>query len=124
MPREVVPIETLAFAAFGHFLHHAMGRKQHVGAIADEEIGGNRHARRFQSLDLAQQRGGVDDQAVADHGLLPGTQNAARDQFEYELLLADENRVARIVAALIARHNIEPFREEIDDLAFTLVAPL
>jgi hypothetical protein len=32
--------------------------------------------------------------------------------------------MARIVPALIARHNIEPFREEIDDLAFTLVAPL
>ena len=32
--------------------------------------------------------------------------------------------MARIVAALIAGHNIEPFREEIDDLAFTLVAPL
>jgi len=32
--------------------------------------------------------------------------------------------VARIVPALIARHNIELFREEIDDLAFTLVAPL
>ena len=32
--------------------------------------------------------------------------------------------MARIVAALIAGHDIEPFREEIDDLAFTLVAPL
>ena len=54
----------------------------------------------------------------------PGTQNAARDQFEDELLFADENRMARIVAALIAGDDIEPFREEIDDLAFTLVAPL
>ena len=32
--------------------------------------------------------------------------------------------MARIVAALIARHDIEPFGEEIDDLAFALVAPL
>src|ERR1019366_7505244 len=32
--------------------------------------------------------------------------------------------MTRIVPALIARHNIELFREEIDDLAFTLVAPL
>ena len=113
-----------ALAAFRHFLHHAMGGKQHVRAIADAQIGGDRDAGRFQSIDLAQQRGGVDDQAVADHGLLPGTQNAARDQFQNELLFADENRVAGIVPALIARHDVELFREEIDDFAFTLVAPL
>src|ERR1035437_9883039 len=80
--------------------------------------------RRWQRRECAQQRGGVDDQSIADHGLLPGTQDAARDQFEDELLVADENRMARIVPALIARHNIEAFREEIDDLAFALVAPL
>jgi hypothetical protein len=32
--------------------------------------------------------------------------------------------VARVVSALIARDNIEPFGEEIDDFAFTLIAPL
>ena len=89
-----------------------------------KRLAAHRDAGRFQRLDLAQQRRRVDHQAVADHGLLPGTQNAARDQLEDELLLADENRVAGIVAALIARHDIEPFREEIDDLAFALVAPL
>ena len=89
-----------------------------------KRLRGHRHARRFQRLDLAEQRGRVDHQPVADHGLLPGTQNAARNQLQDEFLLADENRVARIVSALIARHDIEPFREEIDDLAFTLVAPL
>src|ERR1039457_5574998 len=113
-----------ALAAFRHFLHHAMGWKQHVGAVTDEEIGGHGDAGRFQRLDLAQQRGGGDDESGGNYGLFPGGQNAARDQFEDELLLADENRVARIVATLIARHNIEAFGEEIDDLAFTLVAPL
>ena len=60
----------LALAAFGHLLHHAMGGKEHVGAVADEEIARNGDAGRFESIDLAQQRGGIDDQSVADDGLL------------------------------------------------------
>ena len=82
------------------------------------------NSRRFQGFDLGEQRRRVDHQAVADHGLLPGPQNAARNQLEDELLLADEDRVARVVSALIARDDIEPFGEEIDDLSFALVAPL
>ena len=81
-------------------------------------------AGRFQRLDLAQQRRRIDHQAVADHGLLARAQNAARNQLQNELLLADEDRVAGVVAALIARHDVESLGEEIDDLAFALVAPL
>ena len=34
------------------------------------------------------------------------------------------DRVARIVAALVARHDLEPLSEQVDDLAFALIAPL
>ncbi len=113
-----------AFAALRHFLHHAVLRKQHVGAVTDEEIAGYFDARGLQSIDLAKQRGWVDDQTVSDHSFFSGTQDAARNQLEDEFFFADEDRVARVVSALIARDNIEPFGEEIDDFAFTLIAPL
>ena len=124
MPREVVPIEIRPGRAFRHFLHHAVRRKQHVRAIADEEVPAHRHSRRFESLDLGQQRAGIDHQSVADHRLLARPQDAARDQLEDVFLLADEDGVAGIVPALIARDDIELLGEEIDDLPFTLVAPL
>ena len=40
------------------------------------------------------------------------------------LRLADENGVARVMAALIADHDIESVREEVDQLSFAFVAPL
>ena len=89
-----------------------------------KRLRGDLDAGRFQRVDLAQQRRRVDHQAVADDGLLPGPQNAARNQLQDELLFADENRVAGVVSALIARDDIEAFGEEIDDFAFALVAPL
>src|SRR5205814_6370866 len=36
----------------------------------------------------------------------------------------DLNRVSGVVAALIADDDVEPLREQIDNLAFTFVAPL
>src|SRR5205814_6669961 len=40
------------------------------------------------------------------------------------LLLADIDGVAGVVATLVARHNIEAIREQIDNFPFTLIAPL
>ena len=51
-------------------------------------------------------------------------QNAAGNQLQNELLFPDEDRVAGVVAALIARHDVEALGEQIDDFAFALVAPL
>jgi hypothetical protein len=36
----------------------------------------------------------------------------------------DDNGVAGVVAARIARHNVELLGEDIDDLALALIAPL
>ena len=81
-------------------------------------------AGRFKRLHFFEQRGQVDHHAVADHGLHARAQNAAGDQLENEFLLADEDGVAGVVAALIARDDIETLGEQIDDFAFALIAPL
>ena len=53
-----------------------------------------------------------------------GMQDAAGDQPQDEFTFADKDRVARIMAALIAGDDIEPIREQIDNFSFTLISPL
>ena len=82
------------------------------------------HAGGFQHVDFFQQRGRIDHQAVADHGLLAGPQNAAGNQLQHELALADKHGVAGVMPALVAGHDVEAFGEEVDDLPLAFVAPL
>ena len=51
-------------------------------------------------------------------------QNARRNQLQDELLVADLHRVAGIMPALVADHNVEMSAKKVDDLALALVAPL
>ena len=80
-------------------------------------------AGRFEHRDFVEQRRQVNHHAVADNGLLAGAENAARNQLEDELLLANEDGMAGVVAALIAGDDIEPFREKVDDFALCLRRP-
>ena len=65
---------------------------------------------RFERGDFLEQSSRVDDHAVADDGQNPRPQNAARNQLQNEFRFADVNRVAGVVAALIARDGVEIFR--------------
>ena len=107
MPRDVVPMES-APAGLRQLLHHPVHRKQHVRPVADEQAAPHLDAGGFQGVDFPQQGGRIDDQPVADHRLLSRVQNPAGNQLQNELLIADHHRVARVVAALIARHDVEP----------------
>ena len=80
------------------------------------------HAR--QRLDLLSQRPGIDDDAVADDRELAGANDARRQQRELVGLVADDERVAGVVAALEADDAIGALRQPVDDLALALVAPL
>ena len=124
MPREVVPMETRPGRASDIFSIMRCAGNSTCARLLMKRLPAHRDAGRFERVDFRQQRGRIDDQAVADHGLLARAQNAAGNQLQNELLLADEHRVAGVVPALIARHDIEPLGEEIDDLSLALVSPL
>src|ERR1700704_6070349 len=51
-------------------------------------------------------------------------QNAARNLVQHERFLADLDSVAGVGAALVADDPVSPLRQNVDELAFTLVAPL
>ena len=66
----------------------------------------------------------IDDHAVAEDAGLALMHDAGRKQMKYERVVADLNRVTGVMAALIADHDVEPLGEQIDDLAFSFIAPL
>ncbi len=76
-----------------------------------------------QSLDLLQQGPGIHHHAVADDGELAAHQ-ARGQQAQLVGLVADDEGMAGIVAALEAHHHVGAFRQPVDDLALALVAPL
>ena len=101
-----------------------MRGQQNLGAVADAQLVRDVHSGRGQLLDFLQQRHRIDHQAVADHRDLARMQNAARHQPQHEFAVADQDRVAGVVAALIAHDVVEAVGEQIDQLALAFVAPL
>ncbi len=78
----------------------------------------------FDLVDLGEQRLRIDDHAVADHAGDARVQNARGQQPQHELAAVGVHRVAGVVAALVARDDRKVRREQIDDLALSLVPPL
>ena len=66
----------------------------------------------------------VDDDAVADHAQLAGVEDPRRDQVELVDLVVADDRVAGVVAALVADDDVGPLGEQVGDLSLALVAPL
>ena len=75
-------------------------------------------------VELAGQDLRVDHHAVADRAQLAGVEDPGRDQVELPLLAVADDRVAGVVAALEADHEVRVLGEQVDDLALALVAPL
>ncbi len=77
-----------------------------------------------QSLDLLGQHARVDDHAVADRAQPARVEDPRRDQVELVRLVAPDDRVPGVVAALEADDQIGLLGEQVGDLALALVAPL
>ena len=65
-----------------------------------------------------------DDDTGADEVHLAVVQDAGGDDVQHRRLTIDDERVARVVAALEARHEVRPRRQPIYDLPLAFVAPL
>src|SRR6185369_5311591 len=89
---------------------HTLGRN--FDPLLDEAIGFDEESLR------------IDDHAVAQHAGLTAMDDARRQQVQHKRLVADLDRMPGVVPALITRDDVEPLREQIDDLAFTFIAPL
>ena len=100
---------------FAQFLHQAMGGQQHLRAVADEQIALHRQAGGFQHFDFSSSAAGSTTRPLPITAFLPGPQDAAGDQLQHELAVADAHGVPGVMPALVAGHDIEAFGEKVDD---------
>ena len=99
--------------------------KDHVRPIADPQIVAHRPTPRFASSSSSSiTRAGLSTTPPRDHARHARRQDAAGQQRELVGLVADDDRVPGVRAALVADDEVVLAREEIDDLALGFVAPL
>ena len=73
---------------------------------------------------LSEQHSRVDHDAVGDHRGEVRIQDARGDQLELERVALGDDRVAGVVPALVADHEVHPVGEVVGRLALALVPPL
>ena len=100
-----------------------MVRHDHVRAAADPDPP-DIDAARGQHVQLVDERDRVHDHAVADDRRDVRIQDARRGQPKLEHLVAAHDRVAGVVAALVANDHRDLLGQEVRGLALALVAPL
>ena len=98
-------------------------RHHHVRTVGDHQPLA-RDAPLAKTVDLFDQLARVDHDAVADDTQLAVVEDARRHQMDREPLAVDHERVPRVGAAVVSDHRVMLGREQIDDLALALVAPL
>src|SRR6185437_1684827 len=117
-----------AGSGLGGELDHAVVREDDLRAVGDEElllfrtVGGK--AGILELLDLVEEGGRIQHDAVADDALAARAQNSAGNELQDKLPAADDDGVAGVVTAGITGDDVELFAEDVDDLAFAFVAPL
>jgi hypothetical protein len=78
----------------------------------------------LEHVELGEEHRGVDDDAVRDHRHDPRVEHPARRELELEHLAVDDERVPRIVPALVADDERGLLGEVVGELPLRLVAPL
>ncbi len=123
MPRPVVPILRSSRAVVLGAIHGQVVGHHQVGGGADAQPAGVDLAR-AELVQLAHERARVDDDARSDDAQRPRVEDAGWHQVDSEASLIADDRMAGIGPAVAADHQVRIAREQVDDLALALVAPL
>ena len=112
----------LAETPLARLVDREVPRHDQVGVARDADLVGRATALR-EIVELGDQHLRVDDAAVADHARL-AADDPARECADLVRLVADDDRVAGVRAALVAADDVGVLGEQVDDLALPLVTPL
>ena len=113
----------IAATGFVERVERLMPREDQVRLTADLQLGAA-DAAALERVDLVEQRGHVDDDAVADHRDHMWIQHAGRHQLQRVALRPDDDGVPGVVTTLVA-HDVGVFAgQQVDDFGFALIAPL
>ena len=124
IPRPVVPtFAPPSRASFATVERHVV-RHDHVRAAADPDPARRRCRARSSMSSSSISVTGLTTTPVADDRGDVRVEHARRDELELEDLVADDDRVAGVVAALVADDHRDLLGEEVGGLALALVAPL
>ena len=107
----------------GCFLHPMVG-KDDMTTVGYHQPSFDRGPSLFDFFLFFGQRQRIQYDTIADDALHLRMKNAGRNQVKDMTLAADDYSVARVVASLIPSNAVELLRENIDDFAFSLIAPL
>src|ERR1035438_4691679 len=99
--------------AFGGQLDHAVIRQNDLGAVGYKQLVVDTHAQFAKTRHFLEESQRVKNHAVADDAFASGTKHAARDELQHELLAADDDRMARVMAACVARYRGKPLAEHV-----------
>ena len=100
-----------------------MVREDQVGVSAEAEIG-RRHAAGLEHVHLGDEDAGINHHAITDNRGDVGIEDTTGNDLEGEGLAVDHQRVAGVVATLIADDHRHLASDEVGELALALVAPL
>ncbi len=95
-----------------------------VGTVTNKQPVAEINAALFQILKFFGQTERIDHQTVADYALHAGAENAGRCQMQDILLVADFHRMTGVIAALITDDPVRVCGQNVNDFAFTFIAPL
>src|ERR1051325_2862678 len=113
-----------AFENLALFVELAVIGQYQMRCLTQKQVAVHVDLQLAQAFDFFDETDRIDDDSIADDAFLALAQNAGRNQVQDVFLLAQENRVAGVVAALSADYNVRVFRQHVDDFAFALVTPL
>ena len=77
-----------------------------------------------QGVHLVDQELWLDHDAIADHGGYVGVKDTARYELEGKPFTIHDDRVASVVAALVAHNHLHLFGEQVGEFRFSFVTPL
>jgi hypothetical protein len=121
MPRPVVPIGEAAVEQF--VFRHVPG-KHDMGPVAHEQLAGDRHAPRFETVDFLDDGGRVEHHTAGHDAGHAFAEDSAGDQRQLPGLPVGDDRVPRIGAARVADDDFVLLGQDVDELALGLVTPL
>ncbi len=117
-------LRTLWTRRFLRLINRPMPLHHHVGTLRDMEASPQFKAPTFDLLKFLHQVKGVHHHAITNDAVLTLVQNATRHEVQNILLVAHNDGMTRVRAALEADHNIRLLSQKINDFALTFVAPL
>jgi hypothetical protein len=109
---------------FSPLIKRPVIRQSDVGFIANKEPTAEINVPLLEMLDFVNNRSGINHHPGPDDTAGASMEHPGRDLMKDVFLLIDYDRVSGVRSTLTANHHVHLGGQEVDNLAFALIAPL